>query len=258
MSRVAMLCVLASCTSVGPMPTTTAISAIPSERPGGEVQVASVPVFRLSNAASGEDRSGQATPQLSALIDPDRWALPGLIIGGRLFGESGDTGVEPYIGYRRRSGAFSGAAVAFGTKMGAEKDGVTYDATRVGGEIMGDALLATLGSWGQLHAGGGVAMTYLSATGTYCVADNGNGRDCGNNPPQVPKVDGELSGVYTSGTLLFALDIGRRPTGVLHAIRIGAMFSVGHMPRLVDGRQLRGDVFISGGLGLTVGFGTSE
>ncbi|MEJ7602549.1 MAG: hypothetical protein WKG01_31950 [Kofleriaceae bacterium] len=240
------------------MPTTTGISAIPHGRPGGEVQLATVPVFRLSSAASGDDRNGQSTPQLSALIDPDRWAIRGLILGGRLFGESGDTGLEPYVGYRRRVGGASFAVVAFGTKMGAEKDGVTYDATRVGGEVMGDALLGTLGTWGQLHAGGSVAMTYLSANGTYCVADTGNGRDCGDDPAQVPRVDAELSGVYTAGTLLFALDIARRSTGVLHGVRVGAMFSAGHMPRLIDGRQQRGDVFISGGLGLTVGFGSSE
>jgi hypothetical protein len=30
------------------------------------------------------------------------------------------------------------------------------------------------------------------------------------------------------------------------------------MPRLIDGRQQRGDIFVAGGLGLTVGFGKAE
>src|SRR5687767_1114038 len=97
--RLALGC-LGACTSVGPMPTTTAISAVPSDRPSAEAQAAVTPVFRLSNAASGDDQNGQSTPQVSALFDADRLLARGLIVGARLFGESGDAGLEPYLGYR--------------------------------------------------------------------------------------------------------------------------------------------------------------
>jgi hypothetical protein len=244
-----------ACTTLGSMPTTTGVSAIPHGRPGGEVQLAVVPAFRLSNAASGEDRNGQSTTQLSALIDPDHWGIPGLILGARLFGESGDAGLEPYAGFRRSyNEGVSFAVVAFGTKMGATKEGATYDAIRAGGELMADAKLASFGSWGQLHVGGGISATYIDANGTYCVGGDGNAIDCADDGTS-PEVVGELAGLYAAGNLMIALDIARRPTGTIHVVRLGAMFSFGHMPRLVDGRQVYGDVFLSGGLGLTLGFG---
>ncbi len=136
----AILClVFTACTTLGPMPTTTGVSAVQHGRPGGEAQLGIVPVFRLSNAASGKDRNGQSTGQLSALIDPDRWAVPGLIIGARVFGESHDSGFEPYLGFRRTFGeGVSFAGVAYGTKMGATEKGATSEAVRVGGEVLAD------------------------------------------------------------------------------------------------------------------------
>lgn len=253
----ALVClVFTACTTLGSMPTTTGISAVPHGRPGGEAQLAVVPVFRLSNAASGQDRNGQSTPQLSALIDPDRWGIPGVILGMRLFGESGDAGLEPYVGYRRTFGEVSFAAVAYGTKMGATEKGATYEAIRLGGEVLTDVKLASFGSWGQLHVGGGVNATYVDADGRYCVGSDDNAIDC-NDDGTSTTVDAELAGVYTAGNLMLALDIARRPTGTIHFVRLGAMFSFGHMPRLVGGDQQSGDVFLSGGLGLTFGFGKS-
>ncbi len=244
-----------ACTTLGSMPTTTGVSAVPHGRPGGEAQLAVVPAFRLSNAASGQDRNGQSTPQLSALIDPDHWGIPGLVIGARLFGESGDAGLEPYAGYRKSyNEGVSLAAVAYGTKMGATKKGATYDAIRVGGEVLADAKLASFGTWGELHVGGGISATYLDANGTYCVGTDGDAIDCAADGTS-PEVIGELAGLYAAGNLMIALDIARRPTGMLHVVRVGAMFSFGHMPRLVDGRQVYGDIFLSGGAGLMVGFG---
>jgi hypothetical protein len=250
--------VFTACTTLGSMPTTTGVSAVPHGRPGGEAQLGVVPAFRLSNAASGKNRNGQSTGQLSALIDPDRWAVPGLVLGARLFGESGDAGLEPYVGFRRTfAEGVSFAAVGYGTKMGATEKDATYEAVRVGGEVMADVNLASFGSWGQLHAGGGINATYIDASGTYCVDADGNAIDCDEDGTS-PTVDGELSGVYTAGNLMLALDIARRPTGTLHLVRLGAMFSFGHMPRLVDGRQQYGDIFLSGGVALTLGFGADR
>ncbi|MGE3768220.1 MAG: hypothetical protein AB7L94_38575 [Kofleriaceae bacterium] len=244
-----------ACTTLGSMPTTTGVSAVSHGRPGGEVQLAVVPVFRLSNAASGKDRNGQSTAQLSALIDPDRWAVPGLILGARVFGESHDSALEPYVGFRRTFGeGVSFAGVAYGTKMSATEEGASYEAIRAGGEIVADVKMASFGSWGQLHAGGGINAQYISSTGTYCVGDAGNAVDCSDDGTS-PTVDGELDGAYTAGNLMLALDFARRPHGNIHVVRVGAMFSFGHMPRLVGGRQQYGDVFLSGGIGLTVGFG---
>lgn len=249
--------VLVGCTTLGPMPATTGVSAVPHGRPGGEVGLAITPVFRLSSAASGKDRSGQSIPQISALMDPDRWAVPGLIFGGRAFGEAGDTGVEPYIGARRAFGDAAFALVGYGTKMKGSEKLASYKATRVGGELIADALLARFGSWGQLHAGGSINATYIDATGTYCADANGNGIDC-NDEGTSPTIDGELAGLYSAGNLTLALDILRRPRGTIHVIRLGGVFSIGHMPRVVDGRQQRGDAYITGGLGLTFGFGKDE
>lgn len=247
--------VFTACTTLGPMPTTTNVSAVPHGRPGGEVQLALTPIFRLSNAASGKDRNGQSTLQLSGLIDPDRWGLRGLVIGARLFGEEGDAGLEPYIGFRKTFGEdVSLAAVTYGTKIKGEQTFASYEAIRVGGEALADVQLATFGSWGQLHAGGSINATYISASGTYCAESNGNATDCDESGTS-PTIDGELRGVYTAGNLMLAFDIARRPTGTIHFVRLGGQFSFGHMPRVIGGRQQYGDIFVTGGIGLTFGFG---
>src|SRR5580693_9452717 len=98
-TAVVVIASTAACTTLGPMPATTAISAVPSDRPGLEVQAAVVPAFYLSDAAQSSN-AGQATSQLSFLLEPDRLlGMPGLIVGLREFGASGDSLVEPYIGY---------------------------------------------------------------------------------------------------------------------------------------------------------------
>jgi hypothetical protein len=149
------------------------------------------------------------------------------------------------------------AVVGYGTKMGAEKDGVTYEALRVGGEVLGDTMLGRFGTWGELHVAGAISATYLSADGTYCVGGTGDGVDC-DDAMQVPRVDGDLSGLYTAGTLTLALDIARSSRSAFHLARLGVMVSGGQMPRLVNGEQQRGTAFITGGLGLTLGFGAGR
>lgn len=149
------------------------------------------------------------------------------------------------------------AVVGYATKMSSSEQDASYEAIRAGGEVLADVKLASFGTWGQLHAGGGINATYVDANGTYCVSDSGDAVDC-DEAGTTPTVDGEIAGVYNAGNLMLALDIARRPTGTIHVVRVGAMFSFGHMPRLVGGRQQYGDVFVSGGLGLTFGFGSDE
>src|SRR5512139_2573994 len=92
------LLLTAGCTTLGPMPSTTGISAIPAGKPAGEAQLGGVPAFHLSSSASTP--RGGATGQAAVLVEPDRWIkAPGLVVGARLFGKGEDTPIEPMIGY---------------------------------------------------------------------------------------------------------------------------------------------------------------
>ena len=94
---------LAACTTLGPMPATTGISALPAQRPSGEVQAAMMPVFFLSDTTRAEAPGPKASPQLSAVFEPDSLlGTKGLILGARTWGEGGDSPVEPMIGLRRK------------------------------------------------------------------------------------------------------------------------------------------------------------
>src|SRR5665647_2343303 len=74
--------------SLGPIAATTGVSALPAERPGGEVQAAVMPVFFLSDATQQDKAPPRADPQLSALFEPDRlFGTKGLILGLRTWGE---------------------------------------------------------------------------------------------------------------------------------------------------------------------------
>jgi len=177
-----------------------------------------------------------------------------------VWGEHGDTGIEPTLGYRRSfDGGISIAGMGYGTKMKDTENGASYNATRLGGEAAVDAKLVELGSWSQLHVQGSVAATYIKSSGNYCYdVATGNGRDCAEDG-SIPMVDGALSGVFPSAAITLGLDVGRgRPTGVFHSARLAGMFAGGWMPRVVNGAQKSGDPYVSGGLSLTVGFGAAE
>lgn len=249
---------LAACTTLGPMPMTTGISAVPGERSGGEVTAGIVPVFRLSDSASGKDRSGNTLPAAGALFDPGKWlGLPGLFVSARVWGKNGDTSLEPQLGYRTAlDDRWSIGGVVYGTKMADDDNGASYKATRAGGEAMVDARLTDGTAWLTVHAQGSLAATYIKASGTYCYqASSGNGQDCAEDG-SVPMVDGKLSGVFPAATLSLAVDVGHRPQGNFHSARLAAMFGGGWMPRIVNGDQRSGDPYLSGGLSLTVAFGT--
>jgi hypothetical protein len=246
-----------ACTTLGPMPATTGLSAVPTNRPGVEVQTAVIPVFFLSDAAHGGDADAAASAQLSAIIEPDRlFGSKGLILGARTWGESGDSPFEPMIGLRRRlDETFAIAAVGYGTFVRGESGGASYAATRLGGEAAIDATILPLG-YLEFHAQATLAATYFDARGQYCVSSNGEATDC----DQYSRlVDGDLAGVYTSATAGLSLDIARRPHGVLHGIRIAMMGAVGAMPRIRDGVQsASNDHYRSFGLSLTIGLGSED
>jgi hypothetical protein len=245
---------LAACTTLGPMPATTGVSAIPADRPGVEVQAGLVPVFFLSDAAHDGDSAYAASSQLSALVTPRR---DGLVLGARRWGEAGDAPVEPMIGWRRRlDDAFSIAGIGYGTFAYGENGGASYEALRLGGELAVDARLVPIARALAIHVQASLSATYLDASGTYCVGTTGQAVDCSSTSR---RVDGEVHGIYTAATAGVALDIARRPTGWLHHVRLAAVTALGGMPRIRDGRQERShDTFRSIGLSLSVGFGSDR
>ena len=255
-----LIALAAGCTTLGPMPTTTGISAIPAGRPGGEIAASITPIFRLSDSASGDDADGNANPQLGALFDPDRLlGVPGLFVATRLWGEHGDNGLEPQLGYRHRlDDRLAILGVGYGTKMSDDENGATYKVTRIGIEGALDVKLVDLASWSSLHLQGALQATYLKSSGHYCIDEpTGNGRDCSEDQP-IPMVDGKLSGVFPAGTVTLGLDLGRRVKGGFHVARLAGMFSVGWMPRVVNGMEKDGQTYITGGVSLTIGFGAAE
>jgi hypothetical protein len=257
MKPVILAAILAAtaCTSLGPMPATTGMSAVPANRAGVEAQVAAVPTYFLSAAASTQHAT--VTQQAALLVEPDR---NGFVIGGRVFGEDSDSGTEPMVGYRRRlDDGISVAAVAFGTAMHAGAGIANYRATRGGAELAIDAKVIEIASWLAIHGQASVSATAISASGTYCVNSTGIGTDCDESRPDTNRiVDGSFSGIFPSATATLALDLGRRPTGILHSLRLALMGSVGEMPRLVDGRPQSGRAYSAVGLSLTFALGADR
>jgi hypothetical protein len=255
---IAAVC-LSACTTLGPIPATTGISAVPNGRPGIEAQAAIVPGYFLSDAAQ-QSSAGQPTGQLSLLLEPDRWLqVPGLIVGVRRFGSDTDSLVEPYLGYRHRiEDVLSLAAIGYGTSTSASQTLATYHATRLGLEVAADVRLLQLCDWVAVHGQVSGAITELHASGTYCVDTNGVGIDCSTDGTQNTMVDGHIDGAFASGTAQLSLDIGRRPTGVLHDIRIAVLAAVGEMPQLSFGTEQTRATYQSWGLSLTVGLGDDK
>lgn len=248
-----------ACTTLGPMPATTGVSAVPAGRPGVELQAAVAPAFHLSSATQGADAEGSATSQLAALVEPDRWlGLPGLIVGARGWGESGDAGFEPLLGYRAPlfEGRAAIAGVGYGTRMSGESSDASYEATRIGGELQLDATLFD-GGFVAVHGQVGGSLTYISAEGRYCVAEGtGLGRDC--DGPDDGQVATELDGAYAAGTAGLSLDFARRSQSAFHLARLAATTAFGRMPGLRDGVQVGGQLYTSFGVSLTVGFGEAN
>jgi hypothetical protein len=247
---------LSACTTLGPMPATTGISAVPTGRPGMEAQGGIVPAFFLSKAV--QDKAGGAvTSQLSALVEPDRLlGIPGLVLGARVFGQSGDTPGEPYIGYRRQVDEdIAVAGIVYGTSKQSASKLASYHATRVGGEAAIDAKLWAPVSWLGLHAQGALAATVISASGTYCVDDMGIAKDCDiTTPANNTMLDGTISGVFPAATATLAVDVKTR-NGLFHGARVAALAAAGEMPLVQSGMQNATGSYYSIGLLLTLAVG---
>jgi hypothetical protein len=259
MRILAVLVLVPACTTLGPMPATTGVAAIPSGRPGFEAQAGAIPAFYLSRSA--QDKSGGGpTVALSALVEPDRWiGVPGLIAGVRLFGQDQDTPGEPYLGYRKQMGDISFAGIVYGTAKRSTRNLASYHATRFGAEVAGDAQMWTPASWFSLHAQAALAATRIHASGNYCVDAMGIAKDCdlmtqSNNT----MIDGALSGVFAAGTLTLGADFGRGSTGMFHHARVALLGTMGQMPLVRNGAQEATDFYASIGLTLTLGLGAQE
>jgi hypothetical protein len=243
-----------ACTTLGPMPATTGVSAIPNGRPGVELQAAIMPSTYLSDSVR-DSEGGEPTRQLSAVLEPARLlGVKGLILGARSWGDEGDSPFEPMVGIRRRlDDTFAIAGIAYGTHAYGEKSGAHYSANRVGGELAFDAKMIPFGGSVAIHGQASVSATYLDATGTYCVGQEGTAIDCEDTSR---RVDTAVEGVYAAATAGFSLDIARRPHGVVHNVRVAILGSVGARPRIRDGIQEQSaDSYTSVGLSLTLGLG---
>jgi hypothetical protein len=252
--RIALLVLIAGCTTLGPMPATTGVSAVPINRPGGELQVGPVPGFFLSSSAHAK-AEGTPIMQASAIVEPDRWLhLKGLVFGARLFGQSGDTPGEPYIGYRRtvREGLSLGGGL-FGTSKQSAQKLASYRATRIGGEAAIDGQVLE-SEWFGLHVQGAVSGTRIDASGQYCVDAMGVAKDCDiENPAMNTLIDGKQQGIYPAATASIALDFAKGRDGVFDGARLALMFATGSMPIMNNGEKTGTDVYAAGGLTLTLG-----
>lgn len=249
----------AGCTSLGPTPATTGLSARPMPRSGAELQAAILPGHYLS-AAVVESPDSAGIPQVSAVVQADALGLPGVVVGARVFGESGDSPIEPVLGYRRTLGADGAVALAghvYGTRASASDDGATYEATRVGGELTGDIRLTAANRWAEPHLFGSFNATRISAEGTYCTDPEQRwGQDCGAPPdPPKPMRTASIDGTYAAATVGAAVDLLRNRDGWFHGARIAFTAAGGMMPRVEAGEERDTTGYFAFGLSFAVGVG---
>jgi hypothetical protein len=247
-----------ACTTLGPMPATTGVAAVPSGRPGFELQGGFAPGYYLSAATGDPSHKGQVSGQLLALVEPDHWlGTHGLIAGARTGGNDGDHAAEPFLGYRERlSDAFSLGLVGHATQIHGARRGASYQATRAGGELALDARLVAPAPWLELHVQAAASAAYLDAHGTYCADSSGLGVDC-NQDGSDRMIDGTVHGVFAAATGSLALDIGR-DAGAFHGARVALIGSTGTMPQVRNGVETTATRFGSVGLTLTLGFGSDR
>lgn len=254
MERAAFPLLLTACTTLGPMPATTGISAMPIGRPGVEATVGVVPGFHASQSAQNEAK-GTTINEISVLLDPDRWlGVKGFLVGGRMFGQDGDRPLEPYIGYRRRLvEAVSVGAVVFGSTK-RTKNYASYHGVRVGGEALIDVELYAPNEWARCHAQGAVQVARDMVSGVYCVDAEGVGVDCQEAEMSNTVIAGKFEGVFPSGTATLAVDVGKHQ-GVFDSLRIAIMGTAGQMPLVLNGQETGTGNFFKIGLSLSVAFG---
>jgi len=241
------------------MPSTTGIAAVPSGRPGIELQGGLAPGYYLSDATQRDIDKSEASSQVLALIEPGHLlGTEGLIVGARTSGHEGDHAAEPFVGYRHRmTEVWSLAVIGHGTVIHGAERGASYRATRAGGELAADARIVAPLSWLELHGQAAVSTVYVDAHGTYCADSAGLGVDC-NDDGSSRMVDGTIRGVFPAATASLALDVGRHGAGVFHGGRLALVGSAGRMPRVRNGTETEGATYHSLGLTLTLGFGSDR
>lgn len=253
----AVLLLLSACTTLGPNPATTGVSAVPAGRPSVDGQIGTVPAFYASQSAQN-DAKGAAVPQLGAIVEPDRWLkLPGLVVGGRIYGQSGDTLGEPYVGYRMHvEDHLSFGIGAYGSAKRSTKKLASYHGTRMGAEAAMDAELWQPASWLTMHLQGSLAATRIMTSGTYCVDTLGIAKDCDEmTPANNTMIDGKQTGVYPSGTATLSLAAAQRD-GFFRTAQLALLGSVGTMPLIKDGTKQGSGTY--GGMGLTLTLGVGD
>ena len=247
---------LCACTTLGPNPATTGVSAIPAGRPGVDGQLGTVPAFYASQSAQNEAK-GAAVAQVGLLAEPDRWLnVPGLILGGRIYGQSGDTLGEPYLGYRTRiDERISVVAGAYGSAKRSTKKMASYHGTRAGAEAGVDAELAAPLSWLTVHTQASLAATRIMTSGTYCVDATGIAKDCDEEmPANNTMISGKQTGIYPSGTATLSFAAARRD-GWFRTLQLAVHGSVGTMPLVKDGEKQGSGTYTGIGLTMTLGIG---
>ncbi|CAN5519901.1 hypothetical protein BH11MYX1_BH11MYX1_16280 [soil metagenome] len=254
--KLAVIMALSACTTLGPMPATTGVSAVPMQRAGVETQVGVVPGFYLSRSA--QDQAGGAPiTQLAAVLEPDHLIdFPGLIVGGRVFGQSGDAPIEPYVGYRKKAGDLSFAGVLFGAGTRSSDRLASYHATRLGLELAANAPLWSPSGWLDIDAQGAFEATRIAASGSYCVDAMGDAQDCSTERPQDnTRINAHVDGYFPAGTLTIGFNFDRNGHGLFHGVRVALLGSAGEMPLLRDGLERSTAFYINAGLTLSLAFG---
>lgn len=249
----------AACTTLGPVPTSTTVSPIAHGRPGVDLQAGAMPGFYVSSTTRESDH-GDAFAAISALLEPDRMlGLKGLIVGGTMIGgDGGSRGMfQPYVGWRGYVDAArtaSVAAVAFGSSASdGNRDGRAHvDVQRVGAEVTGDYDVTQGSRVVGFHVLGGASVQRLDASGDYCVDSRGDGTDCGDTDPLT---HAEVDALITSGRGGLALDFARDRDSWFHGGRVEFSYVVGSKPRVVFGQEQGSQIYSSGSLTLTLGFG---
>ena len=252
----ALLVMICGCSTLGPVPIATGVSPIPRSRFDGELQLGAMPGYYLS-AATVKDPKGAPLGQVSAVIEPGA-IVPGLIIGGRVFGPSHDSVADPLLGYRASFGEdrrISVAIVGFVSHSESSEKGASYKATRGGGEVSGDLRLGRQRPWLEPHINLGLSVTGVSASGDYCEGTDGYGADCP-DPPALPILHhASASGVYPAATAGATLLIGRHHESWIHGARALILVGAGLMPRVMNDMQVGGQPYVSVGLALSISVG---
>jgi|SoiMethySBSTD1v2_1073268.scaffolds.fasta_scaffold07535_3 hypothetical protein len=258
-TALALLGASSACTTLGPMPATTAISAVAAERPDVELQVGAIPGYYLSSAVA-KDPEGSSVLQAMLLFEPDDLIdAPGLVGGGRVIGsEDSGTYAELLLGYRRaldQIRRFSLGAFGYASRGSASRDDASYEATRAGAEGVFDIAVTPEEEPVSVHVFAGASLTGIWANGEYCMDAEGFGMDCGSSPP--PRVKAEAVGFYPALSGGLALNLGRHAESVFHGLRLAIHGAGGTMPRVIGARQQNPESFGAGGVSLTLGLGAA-